>query len=466
MTAMRIIDLQRRLREIGRIRTGDTTVAANGKSRPRKLERFRLTSSDRRVIDAAAQVWGGDVTEWQAPDGPQWQVYIAADEIPVVVPPGDMSFSQSYEQWTAGGCKVRCDGQWDHIGDQACHCDPTDRACAIHTRLSVMVPDLPGIGVWRLETHSYYAAVELGGLVDLCAAQAAAGVMIPARLRLEQRSVKRINVKTGKPQTNRFAVPVLDLDVHPLQLGAGQQAGQVGPGAVAALAAGPPSITPVPEPERVLRPSVAAQVDAVSDETTRESRQASVPRTGLKPRTVAERQAAEPAPAEPPPMPPSAGTLCSVCDESYQDGRPVRRGRDSESLYVHTEHDRPTETADNGAVETHQTPPEALNVRTVAARAGRVFRADYEAAPRGAKTKVVERLRHALTWAVTGCTKSSLNDLTGDELVEVWYRLEDVNAGRITYQADPIDDHGGVIFTTTTGKTATVLWSEFEQAPA
>src|SRR4051794_29621754 len=59
-----IIDLQRRLREIGRIRIGQQVPITNpkpgskAKTRPVKLETFRLTSRDQRVIDAAAALYG------------------------------------------------------------------------------------------------------------------------------------------------------------------------------------------------------------------------------------------------------------------------------------------------------------------------------------------------------------------------------------------------------------------------
>lgn len=507
MTVMRIIDLQRRLREIGRIRTGDTTVAANGKTRPRKLERFRLTSRDRKVIDAASATWGGEVSEWQAPDGGQWQCYLEAAEIAVVVPPGDMSFSQSYEQWSAGGCQVRCDGQWDHIGDRACACDPSARACDIHTRLSVMVPQLPGIGVWRLETHSYYAAVELGGLVDLCAAQAAAGAMIPARLRLEQRSVKRPG-RNGKVETRRFAVPVLDLDVHPLALGAGGAgvAGQLDAGSAAALPPARPALTPVPEPERALIPSVAEQVGAVDEDRPRESgrrQQATVPRTGLRPRTAD--QAAEvmtsPAPSSPAPSAPADGaTPCSVCGESFRDGRPVRRGRAGESAYVHKEHDGPADVtaapiddtcecgepsgphnlsdhnavppppAEESAPAEHrnaagQRPPATITAKQVGTRSSTVFKAEYDAAPKGGKTRIVERLRHALVYAQTGGHKSSTSACTVDELLAVWARLDDISEGRLTYEVEP-SDGGGVTWITGSGKRVSVMWAELAGDPA
>lgn len=457
MTVMRIIDLQRRLREIGRIRTGDTTATSNGSKRPRKLERFRLTSRDRKVIDVAAATWGGPVSEWDAPDGRQWQVYLDADELSVIVPPGDMSFSQSYEQWSAGGCQARCDGQWDHLNDKACHCDPSDRDCNLHTRLSVMVPDLPGIGVWRLETHSYYAAVELGGLVDLCAAQAAAGTMIPARLRLEQRSVKRVD--KGKVVTRRFAVPVLDLDVHPLTLGPGGQAvaGQLAPASPAELGPAPaavlapaPAITPVPEPERALRPSVADQIGAVNDDRPRDGRrsQAAVPRTGLKPRTADE--AAATAADEP------ASEACSVCGESYRDGRPVRRGGDGESPYVHKDHD-------DGRNATGQAPPAGLTARQLAQKSGLTFADHVEVGPRGGKSnRMIDRLRHALVYAQTGGTVTSSNACTPEQLLAVWQRLDDIAEGRMTYELEP---DSGVTWVLGTGKRVTVMWTELEGEP-
>src|SRR5690606_36837148 len=104
--------------------------------------------------------WGGEVRPWDNGGSPEHELYTDTNQVPVVVPPTEMAFSQWYEQWSAGGCQVRCDGQWDQQGDRACHCDPESRACKITTRLSVMLPDLPGLGVWRVETHGYYAAVE------------------------------------------------------------------------------------------------------------------------------------------------------------------------------------------------------------------------------------------------------------------------------------------------------------------
>ena len=305
---MRIIELQRRLREVGRIRIGAQVATKNGKTRPDKLENFRLTSRDQKVIEAAAEQWGGTAQSWDgAPDGKQWEVYTDTDQMNVVVPPGDMAFSQAYEQWSAGGCKVRCDGQWDHVADAECHCDPEARACDIHSRLSVILPDLPGMGVWRLDTQGYYAAVELGGLVDLIAAHSARGVMLPARLRLEQRSVKRPKPGGGGVETRRFAVPVLDVDVHPLALTGGTftPAGEIAT-PVNAPALGTGNLTPVPQvTDGAGAPSIAAQVAQIDEEQPRVGRAnaaAPIPSTGIKPRTAREAVSEE----EPPPREPDA----------------------------------------------------------------------------------------------------------------------------------------------------------------
>ena len=237
---MSIINLQRGIAEAGRIRIGQQVDAGRGRTRPSKLDTFRLTSPDRRRIEQLAEMHGGTVEEWAAPSGKQWQVITAATSLDVIVPPSDLSFSQSYELWSAGGCQRRCDGVTESIGEQACLCDPDNRECSIHTRLSVLIRDLPGLGVWRIDTSGYYAAVELASAVEIISLAAGRGALLPARLRLEQRSVKRPG-KDGKPQTLRFAVPVLDVEVTPAQLLSG------GAQPVQLAEAGRPRLTPVPQ---------------------------------------------------------------------------------------------------------------------------------------------------------------------------------------------------------------------------
>ncbi|MDP8961526.1 MAG: hypothetical protein M3N32_07935 [Actinomycetota bacterium] len=202
---MPILTIQQRLAELGRIRVG----AKTGKGHPKKLEQFRFTSPSQRLIEAVAELYGGEVQEWEgAPtDGAQWEVFTAADSINVVLPPNEF-VSQWMELWSGGGIKRRCDGTTETLSMKPCLCDPdpADRECSPTTRLRVMLPEVAGVGVWRLETHSYHAAAELAGVAQLLAAATAAGKAIPASLRLEQRE-KRVSGKA----TLKYAVPRIDV---------------------------------------------------------------------------------------------------------------------------------------------------------------------------------------------------------------------------------------------------------------
>ncbi|MGH3499338.1 MAG: hypothetical protein ACRDQA_00315 [Nocardioidaceae bacterium] len=283
-----IIDLQRRIQEAGRIRIGQQVQAAGGKTRPAKLDTFRLTSADRKRVDQAARLYGGTPAEWQAPAGKQWQVITTADSLPVIVPPSEMAFSQWYELWAAGGCQRRCDGVTESIGDQPCPCDPDQRECAIHTRLSVMLRDLPGLGVWRIDTSGYYAAVELSGAVQVIQAAAGRGTMLPARLRLEQRTVKRPDAQ-GKPQTRNFAVPVLDVEISPAQLMAGSTPAPVESGGGQPAISSP--LTPVPAdlPEGPQR-TIAQQSAPPEPKAKRKNSATEIPSSGRTRRRSAQQE--------------------------------------------------------------------------------------------------------------------------------------------------------------------------------
>src|SRR4030095_5924032 len=77
---------------------------------------------------------------------------------------------------------------------------PLPQACQPHTRLNVLLPDLPDLGTWRLESHGYYAAVELADTVEFLSYVTGAGRLVPARLKIEQSTRKRDrkSVREGK----------------------------------------------------------------------------------------------------------------------------------------------------------------------------------------------------------------------------------------------------------------------------
>lgn len=217
----RLADIQARQVEVGRIRLG-TTETAQGRSgdyqKPVKLESFRLTSRSKTLIEEAASLYGGSCEPWTPQSGgaQQWQVFTEQRSLAVIVPPDPVS--QYYEMWQGGRCQRRCDGLTELLSDQSCICgpDPEVRKCKPTTRLALMLADMSGIGVWRLETHGYHAAAELPAVADLLSA---VGGNVPARLEMEERSAMVPDPRDrSKEVPTRFMVPVLHVQRTPAQM--------------------------------------------------------------------------------------------------------------------------------------------------------------------------------------------------------------------------------------------------------
>jgi Recombination directionality factor-like len=303
-----IITLQRRLHESGRIRIGTSVPAKSrhGKDirRPVKLDRFRFTSANERALQVVAELWGGVAEVWEeAPVGKQWQVITDARTIPVLVPPETMAFSQAFEAWEGGGCVRRCDGERMIPSEHPCECDPEDRTCKPTTRLSLLLPQLPGSGLWRLEVHGYAAAAELQSAFDMAQilVTASGKEVLPAHLSLTEREIRR----PDKPLA-RFIVPILDFDLGPslasLTAGSSLELGQP----AAALPAAPaPGLTPIPPALPSTLREELESIDTTPPPSTRANAAEPIKRTGLAPRTAAQAAQAsapsldnEPAPAE------------------------------------------------------------------------------------------------------------------------------------------------------------------------
>jgi hypothetical protein len=200
----RIVDMQARFVEVGRIRLGEWQG-----NRPAKLDKLRFTSQNRKLLDEIATLYNGHVTQWDSPRGPEWQCYIDDEEIDIIVPPSDQAVTTSYEQWTAAGMQKYCDGNTMKLPgsdeEHACECKYADeRVCKIKARMIVWLPKIQTLGVWRLETGSWYAAGELSGMVDmLLNASMMLRQAVTAKLRLDRRVVKR------EGMTYRFNVPII-----------------------------------------------------------------------------------------------------------------------------------------------------------------------------------------------------------------------------------------------------------------
>lgn len=214
---MPILQVQRRMMELGRVRLGEK----GSKGEPRKLDHFRFTTASKALAEALAEAYGGKAVPWEgAPDEGYWEVKTEATQLDIVLPPvfsdadgsPTLPFSQWLELWSGGGCQRRCDGATEALTGKPCLCQTLvdakgedARECKPTTRLSFMLPNIPGLGVWRVESKGWNAAAELPGTLMVLQQAAQEGKFIPAVLRLEHRT------KKVEGQTRRFVVPVIEL---------------------------------------------------------------------------------------------------------------------------------------------------------------------------------------------------------------------------------------------------------------
>ncbi|MGA5489602.1 hypothetical protein ACPCK1_17820 [Streptomyces pseudogriseolus] len=209
----RILTMKRQAAELGRIRTGYSRPhpEPNRRPIPVKSKTFVLSSHSRDYIERAAELYGGSVEQWtpQGQSVAQFRVITEAAELRAILPAGD-PLSQSYEMWSGGGCSRRCDGVTEQITRQPCVClarygedwheRKADEVCRPTSRVGVYLPDLPDVGVWRLETKSYYAADALAGGLDTVLQATEGRGLMPVRMWIEQRTAVR------KGKTKQFQV--------------------------------------------------------------------------------------------------------------------------------------------------------------------------------------------------------------------------------------------------------------------
>ncbi|WP_236076113.1 recombination directionality factor [Streptomyces coffeae] len=218
----RLLNIQRRTAEHGRLRTGYTQG-----NRPVRSATWVITSHAEEHVRRAADLWGGEPEQWTPLNSSisQWRVITKAPAIEALITPGD-PLNQYNEMWSKGGCQRRCDGETELLTRQPCICaarfgedwhhQKKGTVCSATSRLNVMLPDLSGMGMWRAETHSFYAASEWGGMVDMVLAGTRGDGFVPVTLRIEPRQ------RVANGETKKFPVVVVELrGVTPRQALAG-----------------------------------------------------------------------------------------------------------------------------------------------------------------------------------------------------------------------------------------------------
>lgn len=197
---MSIIAIQRQHAELFRIRLGKK----NGSAPERLKGEIRVTSPNRKVVEAFAEVYGGRPKRW--PDGPgggQHEVFLPTNRLPITII-GVGWLRQHMELWAGSVCKRRCDSVTMSDG-KPCACGEetaiSDRECKPVSQLKIACPDVPIAGVGVLTTRSEIAAGELDGVNSIIAGALAAGTRVDAILRVDQMSTPGHN----------FAVPRIEL---------------------------------------------------------------------------------------------------------------------------------------------------------------------------------------------------------------------------------------------------------------
>lgn len=425
---MPILDLQQRITERGRIRLGTkvdgTRRDGSTYTRPAKSRTFLISSHDRTVVETAAAEWA-DTAGQVEPFDAGFRVDTGRTELDVILPPEMMAFSQWREMWGNGYCARRCDGQRETISDGPCLC-PADheerrvlaakgKACKDTTRLSVMLPDLPGFGLWRVESHGFYAATELAGAVQ-AVTHLAPNTLVRARLTAAAREVVRFDAD-GQPKTHKFVVPTLDLpDVRLRELMAPD--GGVGVQIQSPARAGLTPVAPAAL-EETTSLSVADQLAVTRETPLRKNAAAVLPPTGLRPgREVS-----------------GGGELSSPTaaapGETVPGGEPPAPST-------------PTPLDVDAVEQTEATPPAAApagpDTPEWFAGANRKARAIAKTAL-GADSKDGEYIARweALVWAASGGTTTESKALTRDQHQAFTQRLKDVLSGlaRVVESDDP-----------------------------
>jgi hypothetical protein len=191
-----ILQIQRRHAPLFRIRLGQK----NGKDPARLVGEIRVTSPNRPVVQAFAEVYGGRPKKWEK----EHEVFMPISRLPITLLPGT-PLNQSMELWGMSGCLRRCDSVTMQ-GGEPCACGPDkdieDRECKPTTRLSFACPEVPIVGTGLLVTHSVIAASELPASLSMVEPVLAQNRPVSAVLRIDQMSTPGHN----------FAVPRIEFE--------------------------------------------------------------------------------------------------------------------------------------------------------------------------------------------------------------------------------------------------------------
>lgn len=213
---MALLGLQRRTVRAGELRYGFSTKNDRGYKVPQSSDTWILTTPNREAADAFAEFHGGTVEAWTERRG-VWVVRSEVSELVVTVPQANEVIQQAWELWEGGNCLRRCDNITESKSGQPCLC-PADigarerlakqkkpAACGPKSRLSVVLPHIPGAGVFVVASSGREIAREWGDVADFMQQVRDSALEAGHGLVLLQATLRIVTRGSGK-NTHRAAV--------------------------------------------------------------------------------------------------------------------------------------------------------------------------------------------------------------------------------------------------------------------
>lgn len=191
----------RRLPRVGKIRLGEKATSQRGSQYPRAVDYFVVRADDATspaAAEAFHQIYGDKPRELR--------IMFPANDEETFFPQWYKAYRQGVGLWCKGdGETAQRVGDGGQLMEVPCPCDLLQQGlCKRIGNLLFLLPDVPVIGVWQLDTSSFHSMVNINSAIELIKSMTGGRIAgIPLTLRLRPQEVT--------PDGKRKTVYVLEL---------------------------------------------------------------------------------------------------------------------------------------------------------------------------------------------------------------------------------------------------------------
>lgn len=191
----------RRLPRVGKIRLGERTVSQKGAQYPRAVDYFVVREDDAtsaEAVRAFRSVYG---------DKPRrLRIMFPSDDLEVIFPQYLKAYRAGVGLWCKGdGEEAQRVGENGQLIEVSCPCELLQKGqCKQVAHLQFILPDVPIIGVWQIDTSSYHSITQINNAIHLIKTMTGGRIQgIPMTLYLKPKEVS--------PDGRKKTVYVMDL---------------------------------------------------------------------------------------------------------------------------------------------------------------------------------------------------------------------------------------------------------------